>query len=331
MSRILIIDDDAALGRSLQIQLQSEGHEVSTRHTAADGLEALESIQPELVLLDLNLPDMSGLDVLTRCQEFQHQLPVVVITARQEMSLAISAMRNGAFDYLRKPFDLDDVLVILEKAARSSPADCGKVLAGQLEESRDALEIIGADRQIMELIKQIGLLSRSRVNLLIEGESGTGKELVARALHMGTSPEKPFVAVNCSAVVSTLFESELFGHEKGSFTGAQERKIGKMEYAGEGTLFLDEIGDMPLDLQAKLLRVLQQREFERVGGLERDPLPGPGGGRHQPESGGADPAESVSGGLVLPAIRHPAHHSATPGSAQRHPASHQPSSGTDQP
>ncbi len=179
-------------------------------------------------------------------------------------------MQAAAYDYLRKPFDLEEILLLIDKIRRSRKQQAVPTHPAEAVSGR-RYEIVGRHRSILEVLKQIGLLSRSKVTVLLEGESGTGKEMVARALHEARSPGEPFVALNCSAIVPDLGESELFGHEQGAFTGAHARKIGKLEFAGEGTLFLDEIGDMPLDLQAKLLRVLQEREFERVGGLRRIP------------------------------------------------------------
>lgn len=269
MTKILIIDDDESLCRSMQIQLEASGHDVKYAHTAGEGLSLVDRFNPNLVFLDLKLPDEDGMECLKKLQNTNPDLPVVIITGHQDTKTTIEAMRLGAFDYLRKPFDLDDLYLLLEKIKRSSERRISQPLPVSIPHfSEESPEIIGRHKSILEVIKQIGLLSRSRVNVLIEGESGTGKELVARALHENTSPEKPFVAINCSAVVATLLESELFGHEKGSFTGADTRKIGKLEFAGEGTVFFDEIGDMPYDLQAKLLRVIEERIFERVGGLQ---------------------------------------------------------------
>jgi len=263
MSRILVIDDDRALCRSFEIQLKLKGHEVRSTQTAATGLAAAVDDPPDLVFLDLGLPDRSGLDVLREMREKGLESRVVMITGQQDMKATIEAIRLGASDYIRKPFDIDDIVLVIEKAAKSRPARGGMAVESVTESPR---EIVGADRKIVDVIKQIGLLSQSDVTVLVEGESGTGKELVARALHEAGTAGRPFVAVNCSAIVSNLLESELFGHEKGAFTGADARKLGKLELAGDGMVFFDEIGDMPLDLQAKLLRTLQEREFERVGG-----------------------------------------------------------------
>ena len=273
MSRVLVIDDDASLCRSLQIQLQASSHTVETALNAKDGIEKAESFHPDMIFLDLRLPDQHGLDCLKKFREKDPGLQVVIITGYQDMKATIEAMRLGAFDYIRKPFEIEEIMLLMEKARLMEEKR-------KTESSRyvrpaqhgEPYEIIGSDRKIIEVVKQIGLLSRSRVNVLIQGESGTGKELVARALHETRSPVNPFLPINCSAVVPTLLESELFGHEKGAFTGANTRKTGKLEHAGKGTVFLDEIGDMPMGLQAKILRVLQERIFERVGGLEEIPF-----------------------------------------------------------
>jgi two-component system response regulator AtoC len=269
IERVLIIDDDAALTRSLQLQLRSKGIHATVAGTAGEGLVAVEQ-QPELVLLDINLPDDSGLSVLGKLVDQDPGLPIVMVTARQDMAATIKAMKAGAFDYIRKPFDVDDILLVIEKLNQRGVRGAQEVAGAN--EIGPPREIVGSDRQILEVLKQVGLLSRSRVSVLIQGESGTGKELVARALHEASCPSEPFQAINCSAVVPTLLESELFGHEKGAFTGADRQKLGKLELAGAGTLFFDEIGDMDIDLQAKLLRVLQEREFERVGGATSQPF-----------------------------------------------------------
>ena len=274
--RILIIDDDVALCRSMQIQLEGEGHTVDFVHHGAEGILRVASTDPDILFLDLNLPDTTGLQVLKRLQEMKCESVVIMITGVQDAKATIEAIRSGAFDYIRKPLDLDAVLLAIEKAGRhinSRRAVSGEV-AALASEVANPHEIIGADESIIDILKKIARLSENRVAVLITGESGTGKELVARTLHDASCPNDPFVAVNCSAVVPTLLESELFGHEKGAFTGADTARAGKLELAGEGILFLDEIGDMSHDLQAKLLRVLQEREFERVGGSKLLPFKG---------------------------------------------------------
>jgi two-component system, NtrC family, response regulator AtoC len=273
MSRIMIIDDDKALCRSMQIQLEMKENTVLCSHTAEEGAGLINSFKPEIIFLDMMLPGKGGLEFLGQITTEHPDIPVVMITGNQDMKSTITAIQGGAFDYVRKPFTLEDLEIVIEKAKRQtgkSPTHVQPVALPFPGTERN--EIIGRDEKILEVIKKIGKLSSARVNVMIDGESGTGKELVARALHEYSTPDKPFVAINCTAVVPTLLESELFGHEKGSFTGAASRKVGKLEYAEDGTVFFDEIGDMPFELQSKLLRVLQEREFERVGGLKSIPF-----------------------------------------------------------
>jgi two-component system, NtrC family, response regulator AtoC len=271
MIKILIIDDDLALARSLEIQLKAEKHTIEVAHNVADGMICLEEMVPDLVLLDLNLPDKHGLTALPAILSSQPEVTVVIMTGNTENREAVEAMRDGAFDYLRKPLDLDDLLQMAEKVEllkKLALSNADEELAPQTF----SCEMIGDDKKIIDIHKHIGLLARSKTTLLITGESGTGKELVAHILHEASSPSYPFVAINCSAFVPTLLESELFGHEKGAFTGADQAKKGKLEFADKGTIFLDEIGDMSPDLQTKLLRVLQEDEFIPVGGLKAKPL-----------------------------------------------------------
>lgn len=267
---ILVIDDDAALCRSLQIHLERGGHTVDVAHTAADGISAFSPDAHEMAFVDLKLPDKSGLEVLRAIQQANSSCLAVMITGTQDMKATIEAVRLGAFDYIRKPLDLDAVLLTVEKAGQRMRGASVKAQSAEVEATPH--EIVGASPRIIDVIKQIGVLSQSRIPVLILGESGTGKELVARALHDASTPKQPFVAVNCSSVVSTLLESELFGHVKGAFTGADADKVGRLELAGEGTIFFDEIGDMAVELQAKLLRALQERSFERVGSVKSIPL-----------------------------------------------------------
>lgn len=269
MIKILIIDDDQALARSLEIQLRAEGHRVVVAHNVSEGMIALKELLPDLVLLDLNLPDEHGLKALPAIFTNLPGVTVVIMTGNTENSEAVDAMRDGAFDYLRKPLDLDELLQMAVKVESLKVRNVSDDTDEEVSFPKTfPLQMIGSDRKIIDIHKQLGRLARSRVTVLVTGESGTGKELVASILHEASAPDQPFVAINCSAFVSTLLESELFGHEKGAFTGADQVKKGKLEFAGKGTVFLDEIGDMSLDLQSKLLRVLQEDEFVRVGGLK---------------------------------------------------------------
>ncbi len=266
---LLIIDDDRALRRSLELELGGRGLAPRTAATLAEGEALWRLREPELVILDLMLPDGEGLELLERMNAEGGRARVIMITGHHDMEKALAAMRLGAFDYVHKPLDVDELDRVLDRALAEIAAAESAPAAAQPALGEPGLpRLHGLSRALLELHKAIGQASRGRANVLIRGESGTGKELVARIIHRNLAPGAPFVAVNCSALVPTLLESELFGHERGAFTGAHLRRRGRLELAGTGVLFLDEIGDLPLDLQAKLLRVLQERRFERVGGSE---------------------------------------------------------------
>ncbi len=224
------------------------------------------------MLLDVWLPDGKGIDYLPRIRQLDPELPVIVITANHEMGLAIQAMKLGASDYLTKPVSLDDLQRAIDRALLERASYRQRQVIQLSDGAFSADKLVGKSPAMVELEKTLGRLAATRTTVLVTGESGTGKELVARVLHRYSECAGPFVAINCAAVVSTLMESELFGHEKGAFTGATSSKAGKLELAGDGTVFLDEMGELPLELQAKLLRVIQEREFERVGGLSSLPL-----------------------------------------------------------
>jgi two-component system, NtrC family, nitrogen regulation response regulator GlnG len=266
MPTLLVIDDEQSVRYSFRRVFEGDQTRVLTAATAAEGLQQLREQTPDVVVLDLQLPDRSGLDVFQEIQRLDPKRPVIFITAHGTTDTAIEAMKGGAFDYLVKPVDLERLSQLLERAFEAArlmhvPA----VLPA--EESGD--RIIGHSTVMQEMSKAIGRIAPQNVNVLIQGESGSGKELVARALyHHSRRSDRPFLAINCAAIPETLLESELFGHEQGAFTGAQRRRIGKFEQVNGGTLFLDEIGDMSAALQAKMLRVLQEQRFERLGGNE---------------------------------------------------------------
>jgi len=269
MKKILIIDDDRSICETLGLHLGAD-MAVYTANSGSEGLEKFERTLPHLVILDLRLPDMDGLKVLERIREMNEGAYVIVITAFQDMESTVEAVKKGAFDYISKPISLDTLDLSIKKVFQNIQLHLRlKDLLADVYREYKVDTIIGKSRSMEDIFKTIGVASQSRVTVLIQGESGTGKELIARAIHY-SSPEKdkPFIAINCSALVETLLESELFGHEKGSFTGAISRKEGKFEVASGGTIFLDEIGEMSQTLQVKLLRVLQERSFERVGGSE---------------------------------------------------------------
>jgi nitrogen regulation protein NR(I) len=264
---ILFVEDDPGAAESLQQVLEDEGYTVIAARTGEEGLALAGKERCDLVLTDLKLPGLSGLDLVKRLHTTRARLPIILMTAHGTTEVAIEATRHGAFDYLLKPFEMPAMLDAIQKALAASrlmfqPVEIGKVVAG-----RDA--IIGNSRAMQETYKEIGRVAATPVTVLIRGETGTGKELIARAIYQHSDRvEKPFIAVNCAAIPETLLESELFGHEKGAFTGADARRIGRFEQADGGTIFLDEIGDISLNTQAKLLRVLQEKSIQRLGGRD---------------------------------------------------------------
>ena len=269
-ARILIADDEDGLRWVLEKGLRQAGYDVVT---AKDGEAAIRTFQAEpfdLVFLDVRMPGLDGLTALARMRESRAGATVVVMTAHGTMDTAIQAMQRGAYDYLAKPFDLDEALLLAERALTAArlTQEVTQLRSG-LAEVWEFGALIGRHPRMQEVYKTIGRIAGSDVTVLLRGESGTGKELVARAIHhYSRRAGRPFVGVSCAAIAATLLESELFGHERGAFTDARERKLGKLELAHGGTLFLDEIGDMPMELQTKLLRALQERTIERVGGQE---------------------------------------------------------------
>jgi DNA-binding NtrC family response regulator len=279
--RVLVVDDDRSIRRTLEKLLVAEGYDVSA---AADGRQALEAApRADLVLLDLGLPELDGLEVLRLLGEDRREREargdrdapsVVVLTARDDMQTTVRAVQLGAYDYLVKPPDIDHLRLIVRRALESREATRTlRTLLSEVGADYQVGNIIGKSGAIREIYKAIGAVSVGRASVLISGESGTGKELVAKAIHFASEDQgKPFAAVNCTAFARDLLESELFGHVRGAFTGAVGDKVGRFELAGGGTLFLDEIAEIPLDLQAKLLRVLQERTFERVGDARSIPL-----------------------------------------------------------
>ena len=264
MSSIWIADDDRSIRWVLGKALEREGVEYRLFEDASLVLAALNEERPSVLVTDIRMPGMTGTDLLRRVKEKYPELPVIIMTAFGDLESAVTAFEGGAYEYLAKPFDITAAVSLIkragEEACRNDP---------EPKEQAPALvsEIVGQSPAMQELFRAIGRLSQSHVTVLITGESGTGKELVARALHRH-SPRKnaPFIAINTAAIPADLLESELFGHEKGAFTGASEQRIGRFEQARGGTLFLDEIGDMPMPMQTKLLRVLSDASFYRVGG-----------------------------------------------------------------
>ena len=267
--RILVADDEESIRWVLSKSLKKQGFSVDL---AEDGLQALQLSRKnryDLAVIDIKMPGLQGIELLQTLQQERPETLVVVMTAESTMENAVAAMKHGAYDYLTKPFDLDALDAIILKAQKAAAVSdqLGQLREEIQDQYRFGRTIIGNSQAMQEVYKILGRVASSDVTVLITGESGTGKELIARAVHYN-SPRlgKPFIAINCAAIPRELLESELFGHEKGAFTGATDRKSGKFEQANGGTLFLDEIGDMPLELQAKLLRVLQEKEVTRTGG-----------------------------------------------------------------
>jgi len=270
MHQLLVIDDEPSIVFTVSETLGSNQLQVLSAATAKEGLEIVRRYRPHVVLLDIRLPDMSGLDVFERIHEFDPRIPVILMTAFARTETAIEAMRRGAFDYFVKPVDLSVLRNAIERALDTSRLAHVPALVGTESEDDETTQadlIVGHSQAMQELYKSIGRVAPQDVTVLLTGESGTGKELVARAIyHYSNRSQLPFLAVNCAALSEALLESELFGHEKGAFTGADQRRIGKFEQVNGGTIFLDEIGDMSPATQAKALRLLQQQQFERVGG-----------------------------------------------------------------
>lgn len=276
MDRILVIDDDPGILFAFRKALKKEGHEVITLNSGKEVLKTLEDENPALVFLDIAMPETDGLTILKQMQDGGLEVPVVVITAYGNMETAVNAMKLGAFEYLTKPLDIFRVRAVTKTALkiRHMKEELDQ-LRRKSYEPADNHRLVGISPVMYQLYKTIGTIASTpnSTNVLILGESGTGKELVARALHSyGGHAKEPFFGLNCTVLPEQLLISELFGHEKGSFTGADELKTGKFEAVGQGTIYLDEIGDTSPDFQKKLLRVLQEREFERLGGLTSIPL-----------------------------------------------------------
>ena len=269
LSTILIIDDDDQLRKSFEKLLTEEGYIVESAPSGENGLKRISSKIPDIVILDMRLPGMSGFETFKAIHDIEPKLPIIMMTAYGTTETAIEATKMGAFDYVLKPFDIPDMLKVIKEAI-----EAGRFMRSTVEmnvspdvASKDA--IIGRSKLMQDIYKAIGRVSPTDATVLIRGESGTGKELVARAIYQHSlRANKPFLVINCVAIPENLLESELFGYEKGAFTGATHRRVGKIEQANNGTVFLDEIGDMPSSIQAKILRLLQEKSIERLGGRD---------------------------------------------------------------
>jgi two-component system response regulator AtoC len=275
LGKILIVDDDESFGETLDLYLSDLNFKTVRANNGMDGCKMLENERPDIVITDLKMPGCDGLEVLKRVKDYDENIQVILITAFDEMETTITAMQMGAYDYIEKSLDLERINSIVKRAFDSKRLS-ERLVTSVIEDSGDfQLEnrLVGRTAAMKEIFKNIGKISSTRVNVLIHGESGTGKELISKIIHYtGVTKNQPFVAVNCTALSESLLESELFGHVKGSFTGAIKDKKGKFELAGDGTIFLDEISEISPNLQVKLLRVLQEKEFEKVGGEVTIPM-----------------------------------------------------------
>lgn len=275
MDKILVMDDDESTLETIKQYLSDLNVQVFSASDGIKGVEMLEKLHPDLVITDFKMPGLSGIEVLKRSKEIENNIPVILISAFEDFNTTINAMQYGAYDFIEKPLEVDRFLIIVKRALESKRLSEHLFIAVSDSKSGFQLEknLIGKTPVMKEIIKKIGKISATKVNVLVQGESGTGKELITKIIHYsGVTKDSPFVAVNCTALSESLLESELFGHEKGAFTGAVKTKKGKFELAGDGTIFLDEISEISPNLQVKLLRVLQEREFERVGGENTIPM-----------------------------------------------------------
>jgi nitrogen regulation protein NR(I) len=269
--KILLIEDDAGIAVAMKKELQAEGYQLAVIMRGDEGLAQAQQHHFDVVLTDLKMPGLSGLDLIKRLHVAKPKLPVIMLTAFGTTETAIEATKLGAYDYLLKPFDMGELLDLVAKAVASGRLMSEPLEMGKTHSTQSA--IIGNSRAMQVIYKEIGRVAATAVTVLIRGETGTGKELVARALYQHSNrADQPFIAVNCAAIPETLLESELFGHERGAFTGAHARRVGRFEQANRGTIFLDEIGDLSLSTQVKLLRVLQEKYIQRVGGNEKLPV-----------------------------------------------------------
>jgi len=266
MKKILIVDDELNMRLVLSAMLKKEGFEVSSASNGLEALQILKSNKIDVVITDLKMPDIDGMELLTSVSEQYPKIPVIMITAHGSIATAVEALKKGAFDYITKPFELDDLKNVISKAEKTRTLNESELFLPPDEIER--IGIIGTSQKTMEIFDVIKRVAQTTTTVMITGETGTGKELIANAIHFN-SPRKnnPLIKINCAAIAATLMESELFGYEKGAYTGAAVTKQGKFELAHKGTLFLDEVAEIPRDMQVKLLRVIQEQEFERVGGL----------------------------------------------------------------
>jgi DNA-binding NtrC family response regulator len=272
--RVLVVDDEEKIRKILTRLLEDEDYRVKSVENGHKAIAILESYKPDIILMDQNMPGLSGIDALVTIKEKYPKITIIIITAHGEVSLAVDAIKKGAYDYLEKPFDNDKLLLLINRATDHQRLTVEiSELKRKLTEQKSFESVIGSNEKMKKVIEQARCVADTDTTVLIQGESGVGKEVIANAIHQSSQRNKgPFVAVNCGAIPLSLIESELFGHEKGSFTDAKETKTGKFEQANGGTLFLDEIGELPLDAQVKLLRVLEDKKITRIGGIKPVPV-----------------------------------------------------------
>ena len=268
---ILVIDDEAAQRDVLTGYLKKKGYKIFSASSGEEGIEAVKGNLVDIILSDYKMPDLNGIEVLEQAKKINPEISFVIVTAYGTVENAVKAMRLGAFNYISKPVDLDELDLMIERIIEHKNLKSeNQLLKNQLQEKYKISSIVSQSHKMEEVINIAARVADSKATVLITGENGTGKEVLAKAIHyMSSRKEKPFVAVNVPALTETLLESELFGHEKGAFTGAEKMKKGRFEVANGGTLFLDEVGDIPQPIQVKLLRILQEHQFERVGGTEK--------------------------------------------------------------
>ncbi|MCX6179399.1 MAG: sigma-54 dependent transcriptional regulator [Chlorobiales bacterium] len=273
-AKILVIDDDTSLRRVLEYNLQEEGYEVQAAASGEEGVKLFKLLQPDLVITDMKMSGMDGLKVLNSIKESSPDTLVIIITAFGTVDVAVEAMKAGAYDYITKPFNREALKLTVKKALQfAGLAEENKRLKDELTDKVDFRSIVGSSPEMEKVFDMVRKVADTEASVLITGESGTGKELIARSIHANSSRrDGPFVAINCSAIPRDLLESELFGHTKGAFTGAIKEKNGKFQLADGGTIFLDEVGELLLELQPKLLRVLQEKEVEPLGGIKPQKL-----------------------------------------------------------
>ena len=263
---IFVVDDDKSIRWVLEKTLTKNNFKVSCFVDVSSMLNDLEKITPNVIISDIRMPGINGTDMLEQVKREYPKIPIIIMTAFSDLETTVMSLKKGAYEYVTKPFDINEIAALVEKACKSAATS---YLTPKIATSKNISKIIGLSESMQKIYKLIGKIAQTDVDVLILGETGTGKELIAKAIHENSDrKDKPFIAINTGAIPTELLESELFGHEKGSFTGAYNQRIGRFEQASEGTLFLDEIGDMPIDVQTRLLRVVQEGEFFRVGGTK---------------------------------------------------------------